>query len=470
MRSIPRLLFLASLAAALLVPAATAADRMWVGFHDDPMLRWDDTRVDAMDRARGNEASILRTIVEWPKVAPTRPARASDPFDPAYQFGDVDEFIRNAQQRGLEVLITLWGTPQWANGGQKPQAMPRRLADFQNFARAVATRYSGRFAGYPFVRFYTIWNESNLATFLVPQFDNKGRIVSPRNYAKLAKAGIAGIKAGNKRALVAIGETSSNGRDKQRPRLTDTVAPATFMKGVAAAWGKVRFDAWAQHPYPFPVNQKPTQLVRYPNVTLKSFPRFEKDLDAAFKRKNIPIWITEYGNETRPGEPKGVTEAQQAAYIPQALAMARKDARVGMFIWFVMQDSQGSLWQSGIYRNDGSAKRAQPRFGRAARPLSPIDGKVNVRGGSRNPKITVYLREYCANNPVGTVVGYTVRAFQGRRLMTVRQGTAALGTDCTIPVRVTGLRVAKKKSYRVTVDANTATTASIVRTLTVAGA
>ena len=61
MRFVVRLLFLASLAAVLLVPAATAADRMWVGFHDDPMLRWDETRTEAMDRARGNEAAILRT-------------------------------------------------------------------------------------------------------------------------------------------------------------------------------------------------------------------------------------------------------------------------------------------------------------------------------------------------------------------------------------------------------------------------
>ena len=43
MRFVVRLLFLASLAAALVVPAATAADRMWVGFQDDPMFRWDET-------------------------------------------------------------------------------------------------------------------------------------------------------------------------------------------------------------------------------------------------------------------------------------------------------------------------------------------------------------------------------------------------------------------------------------------
>jgi hypothetical protein len=469
-RFVTRLLVLAGLTAALLVPAASGADRMWVGFHDDPMLRWDDTRVDAMDRARGNEASILRTIVEWPKVAPTRPAQPTDSFDPAYKFGDVDEFIRNAQLRGIEVIITLWGTPSWANGGQKPQAMPRRVADFQNFARAVASRYSGRFAGYPFVRFYTIWNESNLATFLVPQFDAKGRIVSPRNYAKLAKAGIAGIRAGNSRGLVAIGETSSHGLDKKKPGTTDTVAPATFMKGVAAAWGKVKFDAWAQHPYPFPVNQKPTQLVRYPNVTLKSFPRFEKDLDAAFKRKNIPIWITEYGNETRPGEPKGVTEAQQAAYIPQAIAMARQDKRVQMFVWFVMQDSQGSLWQSGIYRGNAAPKRAQPRFKTWAGPLNPVHGKVTVRGGTKNPKVTVYLREYCANNAPGTAVGYTVRSYLGSRLVQVAQGASPLTIECTVPLRVMGLTVAKKRSYRVTVAANTATTAEVVRTITIVGA
>jgi hypothetical protein len=468
-RFVTRLLVLTCVAA-VLVPAAAAADRMWVGFHDDPMLRFDGGRTEALDRARGNNATIVRTLVEWHRVAATKPTDATDPFDPAYRFDDVDEVVRNAQQRGMEVLITLWGTPQWANGGQKPQAMPQNMADFQSFARAVAARYSGRYSGYPFVRFFSIWNESNLATFLVPQFDAQGRIVSPRNYARLAAAGYAGVKAGNSRAQVAVGETSSNGRDKKRAGLTETVAPATFMKGVAAANPRLKFDAWAHHPYPFPVNQKPTQLVRYPNVTLMSMPRFEKDLDAAFRRKNLKIWITEYGNETKPGEPKGVTEAQQAAYIPQAIAMAKKDTRVGMFIWFVMQDSAGSLWQSGIYRTDGSAKRAQSRFAAAAKPLSPIDGAVTVKGGTKSPTVTVYLREYCANNPTGTTVGYTVRSYQGTKLRTVRQGTAPLGIDCTIPVAVTGLTVAKKTTYRVTVEANTLTTASVSRTISVTGA
>jgi hypothetical protein len=321
------------------------------------------------------------------------------------------------------------------------------------------------------VRFFSIWNESNLATFLRPQFDNKGRIVSTRNYARLAKAGYTGIKQGNRSALVAIGETSSHGRDHPKKGFTDTVAPATFMKGVAsqAKRLKLKFDAWAHHPYPFPVAQKPTQKVRYPNVTLTTMPRFEKDLDAAFHRKNIPVWITEYGNETKPGEPKGVTESQQAKYLPQAIALARKDARVGMFVWFVMQDSNGSLWQSGIYRLDGSPKPAETRFGRVAAPLDPVNGKMTVKGGTRNPLVTVYLREYCANNSAGTTVGYTVRGFQGTKLLSVGQGASPLGIDCTVRLRVQGLTIAKKKTYKVEVAANTATTAEIVRTITISG-
>ena len=201
MRFVVRLLFLASLAAASLVPAATAADRMWVGFHDDPdaPLGRDANGGDGQGtRQRAAVSPHDRRMVR--RSRRSVPRQATDPFDPAYKFGDVDEFVRNAQQRGLEVLITIWGTPGWANGNQKPQAMPRNLADFQNFARAVASRYSGRFAGYPFVRFYTIWNESNLATFLVPAVQRgRARSSARANYAKLARAGIAGIKAGNRK-------------------------------------------------------------------------------------------------------------------------------------------------------------------------------------------------------------------------------------------------------------------------------
>ena len=468
MRRLVRLLAVVAALAALLVPAASAADRMWIGFHDDPVFRYGEDRQAEMDlAARTNNATLLRTLVEWHQIAKTRPANAANPFDPAYNFDDLDELVRNAQARDMEVLMAIWGTPEWANGGKKPQYLPRRMSDFQNFARALASRYSGRTPGLPFVRFFGIWNESNLGTFLLPQFNAKGKIVSPAAYAKLAAAGYAGIKAGSRKALVAIGETSSTGRDR-KSRGTDAIAPATFMKGIARANKRLRFDAWAQHPYPLPVNQKPTQKVRYPNVTLTSLPQFEKDLDKAFGRKNIPIWITEYGNETKPGEPKGVTERQQAQYAPQAIALARKNPRVQMFVWFVFRDSSSSPWQSGLYRTNGTAKPAQRRFAAAAGGLDAMNGRVLVRSGTRNPALAVHLRSFCANNGIGTTVGTTVSVALAGRTLGATQPAVPLSLDCTISVRAP-VTVARGRTYTVVVAANTLTGNAATRTITLVG-
>ena len=172
------------------------------------------------------------------------------------------------------------------------------------------------------------------------------------------------------------------------------------------------------------MNGKPTQKVLWPNVALTSLPRFETSIDTWFGRKNIPVWITEYGNETKPGEPTGVTEAQQASYVTQAIDIAKKDKRVPMFIWFVMKDSTGSLWQSGVYRKDGSAKPARAKFAAAAGPLNAVNTKLSVKGGTKNPSVTVYLRSFCVNNPVGAKIGITSKTTLGGKLVAVLAAAA----------------------------------------------
>ncbi len=449
--------------------SASAAERMWIGFHDDPMLRYGGGRQAELDKVRRSNATVVRTLVDWRNVAPKRPQRATNPFDRAYRFDDLDEFVRNAQVRGLEVLMTIWGTPKWANKNKGPMYLPTKPADFQNFARALASRYSGRYAGYPFVRFYGIWNESNLSNFLAPQFNSAGKIVSPANYAKIAAAGYAGIKAGSSKALVAIGETSSSGRDVKKRGATDSTRPGTFARLLAQANKKLKFDAWAQHPYPVPVNQGPNQKVRYPNVTFSTMAQFEKDLDKWFGRKNIPVWITEYGNETKPGEPKGVTMAQQAQYVPQAISNAKKDKRIPMFVWFVFRDSRSSPWQSGLYRPTGASKPAAPKWNSAAKPVDRVNGKVSVKGGTANPSVVVYLRQFCANNPVGARVGAWSQTFRGSTRVQNAQSSHSLAVDCTITVRLVGLRVTKGQTYKAQIDANTVTTAPLRRNITIVG-
>jgi hypothetical protein len=381
----PVRLVLVAFVALLAVPAARAATHMPIGFYDDASFRWSSSRAANLKEAAAAGASVIHTTANWPQIAPTRPAHSADGNDPAYRLGDLDELVATASKLGLRVMININGTPKWANGGQAPNHMPTRLADLTSFARMLADRYDGH--GFGYVGLWSVWNEPNLQLFLTPQFTSiravnafktvKGKrvrytkttfkIVGPANYAKLFKAASAGIKAGNSRAQVAIGETSNLGRDKPTTirGQGQSVSPGTFARLLAQQKG-LRFAAWATHPYPTSPNAKPLQKVRYPNVTLALLPRFETNLRRLFHRE-VPIWITEYGYQTKPAQPHGVTNAQQATNAKQALRFARGNPDVRMFVWFTFRDSAGNPWKSGLEQPNGARKPSFAAFSALAR-------------------------------------------------------------------------------------------------------
>jgi len=467
-RRIPRFGILVCLLAALCAPTALASERMWVGFHDDPSFRWAADRQAKIAESAQTQATIVRLLVQWNLVAKTKPATATDPFDPAYVFDDIDEAVRAAQENDQEVILTVSGTPGWANGGKTPNVMPTRVSDFTAFMRAIASRYSGRFEGYPFVRFWAIWNEPNLQQFLTPQFNAKGKSVAPANYAKLAAAGYAGVKAGSKLAKVAIGETSARGSDKATG-LRPTHSPGKFAELVAKANPRLKFDAWGQHPYPFVPSLPPTAKVRWPNVSLSSLQLLDDNLKKWFKRKSIPMWVTEYGHQTKPPDPLGVSYATQAKYIQQSISIVAGYPFVDMFIWFVFQDDPGQPWQSGVYAQNGSAKGTSPaRFAASARPLDARNAALTFRGGTATPLVNVYTRRYCATDTAGTSIGMTWRVFRGTKLIKVGQQTAALRQDCTINARLL-FNVAKGQTYTATFALNDRSGVVLNRRLTIRG-
>jgi len=467
-RRIARLVFVLSTLAALAAPAALAAERMWVGFHDDPSFRWVPDRASRVQASAQQGSTIMRLLVQWNLSAPQRPVNPSEPFDPAYILDDVDEAVRAAQESDQEVMLTISGTPSWANGGAKPNVMPSNLADLTAFARAIASRYSGRYAGYPYVRFWSVWNEPNLNLFLTPQFNGNGRPVAPANYAKLYAAAYAGIKAGNPTAKVAIGETSARGSDKPNG-LRPAHSPGKFAELVAKANPGLKFDAWAHHPYPSNPNSKPTQLVRWPNVSLMSFPRFETSLNTWFKRKSTPIWITEYGHQTQPPDSLGIPWATQAQYVSQAIALAKSYPYVTMFIWFVYQDDQGQPWESGLYTEGGVPKANSPtKFKQSAQPLDARNAVYSFRGGTLTPLVQLYTRRYCATDTVGTSIGMTWRVFRSGKLIKVGQQTSALRPDCTITARLQ-FTVVKGQRYVATFALNDRSGVLLNRRLTIRG-
>jgi hypothetical protein len=387
------------------LPRSSMPGRLLVGFQDDATFRWAADRAEMLDVARDASVSVIRTTVAWRDAAPARPAEPADPFDPAYELDEVDDLARSAQQRGIELLITIWGTPGWANGGKAPNRPPRDPADLEPFAEALASRYSGRHPGYPAVRLFSAWNEPNLEQFLAPQFDAAGRSVGPDLYAPLARAVYEGVKRANDEALVAIGETSPRGHDRPSGgRVQDSHSPARFARLLSAERPGVRFDAWAQHPYPPRAEVAPADPVRWPRVGLGNVERFGDALDDWFEREETPLWITEYGHETLPPEPLGIDTALQALYAEDALALAAGNPRIRMFVWFVFRDRTGNPWQSGLVRGDGSPKPALARFAEVAErvdgrnPLLPEDVEV-----ARVPAL-----ELAFHTPAGTPIQVTI--------------------------------------------------------------
>jgi hypothetical protein len=450
-------------AAALPAAAAPAAARMYVGFQDDAAFRFRADRHANLDDAVRAHATIVRSTIDWAKVAPTQPADPSNPFDPAYRLDDIDEFVREAQLRGLSPMLQIWGTPEWANGGAGKNHAPTNVNDLKDFAQAVAARYSGRYAGFPFVGFWSVWNEPNLSQFLSPQFTGSAD-TGPALYARLFAAAYSGIKSGNSHALVGLGDTSARGRDKHVAGVQDTHSPGRFFQLVARANSHLRFDAIAHHPYPTDPHQTPDQNVRWPNVSLKLMPQLEKSVNTWFHRRSTPMWITEYGHETVP-DSHGVSYGTQATYARRALQIARGYPYVNMFIWFVLHDDQGDPWQSGLIAENGTKKPAFAAFSAVARLVNAYSPIVNVRARRRNPTVRVPALELVARSGVGAVVGTTARVYYKNKLVAVSQPQTKLGIDgwFTIPIRFTPLA---KHTYSVRLQINDINGNRLNRTLT----
>jgi hypothetical protein len=312
----------------------------------------------------------------------------------------------------------------------------------------LATRYNGR-QGHGTVALWSVWNEPNLQLFLTPQFVGK-KIVGPANYAKLYKAAYAGIKSGNPLSKVAIGETSARGRDKPLAGVSASLAPGTFAKYLAKVPG-LKFDAWAHHPYPTSPNLPPTQKVRYPNVVLLTLPTFEKDLKTFFHR-SVPVWITEYGHETKPPDPHGVSYATQSKYAVQALNIAKNDPNVQMFIWFVFHDTTGNPWQSGLFTSGGSQKPAYDAFGAVARLT---DGTTFTVKAGTSPRVTMYVPYLAYYSGPGAQIGMTYTVTENGRRLAVAQPVVPLAADSSITF-VANFKPVKGHSYTVTATANEA--------------
>jgi hypothetical protein len=439
----------------LAAPAAAvkAAPRMPIGFYDDPSFRWAPRTVIPKNLANAKSAhgTIVHVLADWRQIAPTKPKKPLSGNDPAYNLTDLDALVNTAPRYNQQVFITISGTPAWANGGKTSNHPPTRLSDFTNFARMLATRYNGRQPGFAAVTRWAVWNEPNLALFLTPQFGPGGKIVSGAEYAKLYMAAYTGIKKGNPRATVAAGETSNRGHNKPTGGVSDSTAPATFAHAVALANPKLPFAAWSTHPYPSEYRLGPNQKVAYPNVSLTNLSKLGDSLREWFHRR-VPIWVTEWGEQTSPEYRfGGISRAQQAKDAQTALQLAAANPYVEMFIWFIFRDSTSKTWFSGLVSKSGAKKPAYATFTRTAKGIDGQTEIINPRASSFTVKIDVPFLAY--HDLPGTPVGVTYDIYKGKSVAAIGQPRSVIAYDQTVTFKVK-FKPEKNAFYTMFVDVN----------------
>jgi hypothetical protein len=386
--------------AGLAVSAATASPKkhatkqsssLLVGINDEAFTLYGDPNF-AFSTLKSLNTQVLRVNLywggtKWAVANKSRPTDPNDPGDAAYDWTIYDRLVRYATQYNIKVVFSILFTPGWANGGKARTVPPTNYNDLVNFSYAAAERYSGLWTPpawqqdpsnpttklpLPKVGMWTAWNEPNNPIWLTPQYKRVGktwRVESAFNYAKICNAVVAGVHSHDLGPLpdehVACGVTGPKGNDA--PKSTrPSVDPLTFLTQ-AHKFGMKGFDVYAHHPYPDVGAAEPPTYVPKGNLKLRvqlgNINTLLKLVTKYYGQKHL--WITEFGYQTNPPDKQfGVSYAKQAQYLTQSYAIARKNPRIDMLLWFLVRDEPNVKvgWQSGLSTATGTHKPAWNAF------------------------------------------------------------------------------------------------------------
>jgi hypothetical protein len=267
----------------------------------------DAARVAVLDKLRAAGVEWVRIDTGWSGIEAARKGDRN-----AWYLRMVDFCVDEAHKRGLKVLVTLWLTPGWANGGRSDKAPPTNPQDYADFARWAASHWKGRVAA------WQVWNEPDPGQ---PYF--AGTLAE---YVALLKAAYPAFKAGDPNALVVLGGPSSNDDG--------------WISQLYALGAKGSFDVLATHPYQGIADAPPehpddgnrwwfTHLPAVRQVMLRHG-------DGA-----KPIWFTEFGWSAHSNWPgianwqRGVSPEQQGEYLLRAIRYTKANyPYVPVMFWY----------------------------------------------------------------------------------------------------------------------------------------
>ncbi len=267
-----------------ILPASSAASSTRFGICEHYL----DSRNARLIRLGG--FTWLRTDVSWGNVQ-----KEKGQFD----WSRLDKIVKLAQASQIQLLLIVDYTAPWASTGplsasaqDRRYYMPRKYP-YLWFVKNLVSRYK------PQVRYWEIWNEPNLRSWLSPKTD----------YAQLLQMSYTEVKRADPNAVVLMGGTSG--------------APVDWVQMLKQEGALASFDCYNIHPYHY---QKP------PEGTLsKNLSNFLKGAAEAARK---PTWITEIGAPTNI-----VTLEQQASYLVRDAVLSLA-AGVAKFFWYELADAR----------------------------------------------------------------------------------------------------------------------------------
>jgi hypothetical protein len=358
----------------LAAPAAEARKSQFTIFEAGREIRSHDlgTRARVLDEVQGFGVRWIRIVMYWRDVAPQPGAKTRPHFDEAdpraYNWTTYERAIAEARARGLHILVTPSGPgPDWATLGGDGVHFPSPTR-FRRFMTAVGRQFGSR------INLWSIWNEPNHPQFLGPQY-RRGHAYSPRLYRRLFWAAKKALKqTGNRRDRVLMGETAPRGN-------RHVVYPLRFLRGSLCLNKRYRkrrgchrlpTDGYAHHPYttrsgPFFVSP------RRGDVTIGSLWRLTRALRRAERARALPrhtpLYLTEFGIQSRPDPHYGVSQLRQAEYRAIGEKIAWNTRRVRAISQYLMRDDRPGRgrnryggFESGLRFAGGRKKLAYRAF------------------------------------------------------------------------------------------------------------
>ena len=286
---------------------------------------------------------VFRFTIFWSQVARSARPLARNPDDSAYNWTEVDPW--HEQISASRDPVALHARLDARVGRRRLEGAEGAEADvdLQNFAYAAAARYNGKHADasgttLPKVVRWEAWNEPNLQTHLMPQWTAVGTKrqvgrpycfgkswvpASPGIYRGILNAIYKGVHAaGQVRQADRAGRGGGDGSVRPRP-----VRRRPGLRAARVPARSRREAGFARRLVASSLSQRPPELqaVRGDNVDVQGMPRLYAALTKAFHGRKVPVWVTEFGAQTKPPDTRqGVSLSQQAAQLRQAVSAFKK--------------------------------------------------------------------------------------------------------------------------------------------------